>query len=365
VGRLAFIGLGVILSVAGLAAFGLATAPLGLALGYLAVQTAASTAQAGHQVLLPDIVPGRSRGSASGVKGFLDLAGATLGFVLLGALLGRGALTPALLLMGSALLAGYLLAIVLLRGTTNEPGAPTRPRPSLAAAFRLDLTRHRSFVRLVAARFFFLLGTYAIGRFLLLFVGARLKLPPPAAAEQAGALLASLALITLIFSLPAGWAADRLGRRPLMLLGAALSAAGALLLIAAATGAQMLIFGGLLSLGSAAFASANWAMTADLAPGDEAGRFLGLANFGTAGAAAAAGLFGPLIDWAERSAAEAGFVALFIAAAFAFALSALSLRGVTEESAEHASEQPAALVAVMPRVAVGAARDGSQRPGAP
>jgi MFS family permease len=101
-------------------------------------------------------------------------------------------------------------------------------------------------------------------------------------------------------------------------------------LISARTEAQILLFGALMSVGSAAFASANWALTADLVPQAEVGRFLAIANFGTAGAAAAAGLLGPLIDWANTNAVGAGYTVLLVAAALTFVASALRGVNVTE-----------------------------------
>jgi MFS family permease len=190
-------------------------------------------------------------------------------------------------------------------------------------------------VQVVAARFLFLLGTYAVGRFLLYFVADRLALDPGRAAEEAGGLLAGLALITALAAPPAGWATDRLGRTPLMVAGALLSAAGVLLLIPARSAALIFAGGAVMALGSAMFAAANWARTADLAPVDEAARFFGLANIGTAGAAAAAGLLGPLVDWGNAAAPGAGYTALFVAAALAFAGSIAALRG-----AERAARQP-------------------------
>jgi hypothetical protein len=71
-------------------------------------------------------------------------------------------------------------------------------------------------------------------------------------------------------------------------------------------------------------------MTADLAPQEEAGRFFGLANFGTAGAAAAAGLFGPLVDWANRFSPGSGYPALFVLAALVFMASVLPLRSLPD-----------------------------------
>jgi MFS family permease len=186
---------------------------------------------------------------------------------------------------------------------------------------------------LIASRFFFLLGTYAVGRFFLFFVADRLALDPNDAAAQAGALLGGLGLTTALGALPAGWAADRIGRVPLMVAGAGLSATGVLLLTTASSSTTILLFGGLMALGSAAFSAANWALTADLAPPVEAARFMGLANVGTAGAAAAAGLFGPLLDWANGRDPGSGYTALFVLAAVAFITSVVPLRAVAANAA--------------------------------
>jgi MFS family permease len=118
-----------------------------------------------------------------------------------------------------------------------------------------------------------------------------------------------------------------------MVVGALLSALGTLLLIVATSAAQIFMFGGLMALGSAAFAGANWALTADLAPPAEAARFFGLANIGTAGAAAAAGLLGPLVDWGSGRTPGIGYTALFVAATLAFIASALAVRRIGAQQA--------------------------------
>ena len=179
-----------------------------------------------------------------------------------------------------------------------------------------------------------MLGTYAIGRFLLFFVAERLGLSEDQAAEQAGILLAGLALITVLASPLTGWLADRFGRVPLMLAGSVLSAASALMLIWAGSADQILLFGGLMSLGSAAFAGGSWALIADLVPKDKSARFFGLANFSTAGAAASAGLFGLVIDGVERVLPGMGFTVLFILSSIAFLTSALPLKGSLLEDGE-------------------------------
>jgi len=327
-GRRGMLALGVGLILLALAVFGAGSSLLFVAAGYLLAQVSSSVAQAAQQGFIPDMVPPGQRGQASGWKGVMDLTGAMLGFVLLGALLGSNQVRLALAVTAAVLLAAFLLTLLLVR----EPRAPATPeaniRLSLASAYRLSLRQHPAFARAVASRFLFLTATYAVGRFLLLFVAERLGLDPASAAQQAAGLLAGLSLVTVLFAVPAGKAADRFGRVPVMAFGALANAAGILLLTGAYTSGAILAAGGLMSLGSAAFSSANWALTADLAPPAEAGRFLALANVGTAGAAAAAGLFGPLIDAANRAFAGAGFPLLFVLAALASLASLLALRGL-------------------------------------
>jgi MFS family permease len=336
-GRRGMIALGVALTLAALGVFGVARSLALIFIGYLLVQSAASVAQAAQQGFIPDLVPTQLRGTASGLKGFMDLAGAILGFAVLGALLEGQRAGPALLTVAGVLVVTAALTFILVR----EPREPAQSRPArvtLGEAFRLDIRRHRVFVQLVAARFLFLLGTYAVGRFLLYFVADRLGLDAGSAAGTAGGLLAGLALLTALGGLLAGWASDHVGRMPLMLLGVLLSTAGILLLIVADSAAQILMFGSLMALGSAAFASANWALTADVTPPDEGARFFGLANIGTAGAAAVAGLLGPLVDWGNAGAPGFGYTVLFIVAAIASAASALAIRGISAPRALPAEE---------------------------
>lgn len=330
IGRIGMIGLGTLLILFALFLFSSVPSFLGLAFGYLLIQVTASIAQAAQQGFIPDLVAPDSRGKASGLKSFMDIGGAMLGFVLLGRMLGAGQVSSALILIGGLLVLGFLLTALLVR---ENPTSSLITTP-VHNPFHIDLCQRRNFAWLVFCRFFFLLGIYAIGRFLLFFVAQRLGLDPQRASEQAGNLLAGLALVTILAAPLSGWLTDRLGRKPLMLSGALLSAVGALLLIWANNVWQIMLFGSLLSLGSAAFASANWAMTADLVPSEEAARFFGLANVGTAGAAAAAGLFGPLVDIFNRLGAGMGYTALFVASTLAFVISALGLYAV------HALELP-------------------------
>lgn len=320
-GRGGTLAVGTLLTVAALALFGAATEAIAIVVAYALVQIAVSVAQASQQAYIADLFPSVRRGLASGIKGFLDVGGAFLAFLLLGPILASGGVTPALTVIAAVLALVLGLTLVLVRERRDVAAPPIH----LLHAFHFDLRSHRSFAWVVLSRFLFLLGVFVVGRFLLLFIADRLALDPGSAAKQAGLLLAALTMLTAVTALPAGWLTDRIGRMPLLVAGSLASAGGALLLSVAAGTTEIAVAGGLMAVGSAAFAAANWALTADLAPNDEAGRFLGLANIGTAGAAAAAGLVGPVIDW-SRGAAIGGYSLAFVIAAVAFLLSAVALR---------------------------------------
>jgi MFS family permease len=314
-GRRGTIGVGTLLMLAALALLWLSASVMAIFISYVLIQMAASVAQASQQGFIPDLVPYERRGFAAGLKGFMDVGGALLGFVLVGMLLASGEIGWALLAMAFALIVTYIVMIILVR---EKPLPAPQQRFTLLNAFKFDISRHSVFTRLVIARFLFLLGVYAVGRFLLYFVADRLHLDRGMAAEQAGGLLAALTLVTVIAAPLLGWLADRYGRIHMMVSGSGVSVAGVLLMIMANSTEMILLAGSLMALGSAAFTGANWAMTADVTPPEEAARFMALANFGTAGAAAAAGLFGLLVD-------NVGYNLLFICAALVFVASALVL----------------------------------------
>jgi MFS family permease len=312
-GRWPAIGVGLAMALGGLA---LILNPATLLTGTVLALIGVSVVQAGYQGLLPDGVAPQLRGRAAGLKGFFDVGGAFLAFLLLAALLADGDAALSVLLLGAGLGLPIGLSLLLLRGAVPRPGA-------LTAGWRQRLRVPGGLSRLIVARFSFLLGIFAVGRFLLLFIAERRGLTADAAAQETGLLLATLALLTAFAALPGGWMADRVGRRPLMFVGGALAATGIFLMPFADSTALLFGFGGLLALGSGAFGAASWAMLADLSAGVDAGRLLGIANLGTAGAAAAAGLFGPLIEAADAYAAGSGYTTAFFVAGAVTALGAI------------------------------------------
>ncbi|HEX2058406.1 MAG TPA: MFS transporter [Actinomycetota bacterium] len=324
-GRRGVIAFGSVAILAGLALLVVAPSLAVLGLAYAIIQSGVSVAQAAQQGFIPDLVPYGQRGRASGLKGLMDLAGASLGFAAVGGLLGGAGIGATAGFLGAACAVGWWATARLV----DEPPAPGNERAwRWTDSFRIDLPDRAPFVRAVAARCLFLVPTFAVGRFLLLFVEERFATSTSDATEQTGLILGVLALVTALAAVPAGRLADRIGRRTVMLAGALASAVGVALFPAAPSIALLMVFGALMAVGSAAFAAANWAFTADHVPPSAAGRSFGIANLATVGAAAVAGLCGLVIDAADPG--GGAFTAFFLLASALFLLSAGVVRRLAD-----------------------------------
>lgn len=275
--------------------------------GYVVIQVSASAMQAAQQTLIPEHLDRVEQGRASGLKTSFDVGGSFLAFLVLGAALGSGDVVGAAALITVLVVVAVGLLFFLVPNRQRRQ-APARPMVGLP----------RGLGALIVARFLFLFATYGVGRFLVLLVADRLGLEPARATANAAGLLALFTLATAAGAVPVGWLADRRSRRDIMVAGALVAAVGIGVLVPP-TGVAGLVAGGLLmSLGTAAFVTANWASTTTLVGRDDAGRLMAIANLGTGFAAAAAGALGPLID-------GAGFGPALLVAATASAAAAIPI----------------------------------------
>jgi MFS family permease len=94
------------------------------------------------------------------------------------------------------------------------------------------------------------------------------------------------------------------------------------------------VFGSVLGAGIGLFLTSNWALANSLAPQEEAGKYLGLTNLATAGAAALSRLEGPVLDTLNGAwpGAWIGYRGLFIFGAVCMLLSLFFLRKIHVKS---------------------------------
>ena len=282
---------------------------------YCLIQMSSNIAHGPYQGLIPDLVPANKMGIASGIKNLMELLALVICSAVVGMLLGRDQIGATFAVMGGVMLIALAITLVAVREEPATPAAAAAgpASPLTFAGVAEALRTHTTFAWYVLSRFLILTGLAAVRTFAQNYIQDVLKADNPAA--LAGQLMTVLGVCVLIVVLPAGYLADRVGRKRLNVVSALLGAVGTIAMLGIQSYNHLVIFGAIVGMAVGVFMSANWALAMDLVPAGEAALFLGLTNLATAGSGVAAGLLGPFIDAFNRSAPALGYNALFAAAA--------------------------------------------------
>ena len=304
-----------------------------LFIGYVGLQFSSNIAHGPMQGLMPDRVPRSQMGVASSLKTFMDMLSLVLASLVAGRLLDpiTRDLAPIMIVVMSLL---TVSASITFFGVREEATLKQEQRDwkSFLDAFRIDFRENSSYWWLIAGRMLFLLGIYGIQAFAQYYLQDVLRVPDPP--RQTGDLLAALTITMIILVLLAGWLTDKYGAKRVLVIGTFIAAGGMLLMLLATDMRGLTIFGSVLGAGIGLFLTSNWALANSLAPQQEAGKYLGLTNLATAGAAALSRLEGPVLDWLNTawSGAWIGYKGLFIFGAVCMLLSLFFLRRIQVES---------------------------------
>jgi MFS family permease len=285
---------------------------------YFLLQAASNTAQGPYQGLMPDVVPETQRGSASGYYGISNVVGLLLGTVGAGLILDHFGRTAAILSICGLLVLTMLPTVLLIpdRAESTQPQF-TSVRQTLAITFSRPL-RHPAFLWLMASRLLILMGMVGIQSFVFYYFGDVFFPKNNHRTITAAYTLLGLVIVSAFLIVwPAARVSDRVGRRPLILIGGLLGAAGVMMLVFShyqivpaplleplartlkvpALAAQATLVGILIGVGYGLFFAVDWAFMQDLIPAGEAGLFMGFSNIATAGSGIIARLVaGPLLD---------------------------------------------------------------------
>ena len=247
------------------------------ALAYLALQIGANGAGGPYAGLIPDVVPERERGTASGWLALMTAAGTLLGVVAAGALVPRG--YGAIYLLIAAVLT--LFAILTVTGVRERPRAKppeTFRTRDFVASFLLRGPRYRDFFFVLFTRALVTMGIYSVFTFFQYFLQDIVRVPE--AAKATSTLIGVIIVTGIPTSLVAGSLSDRLGRKPLVYVSGGLMAVASLLFIEVGfhpSFPAMLGIGALFGLGYGAYQAVDWALAIDvLPPGEDVAKDMGI-----------------------------------------------------------------------------------------
>ncbi|HVM24754.1 MAG TPA: MFS transporter [Candidatus Limnocylindrales bacterium] len=281
--RKPYILIGTVLDVVILLAFATSNTFLAMVAFYFLLQVSSNFAQGPFQGYVPDLVPARQVGMASGFMGSM---------IVLGRIVGTGVATIGLTVFDSFFIATIGLGVVeavtmvVLVSTIDEgTAAPPRRQSWLRvalSAWGTDLLKERSVLWLLAVRALFLGAVAAPLSYAFFYFLRSHDMTANEATTMVFIGTGIVGLSTLVATIPAARLSDRVGRRPVIWVATAIGAVG-ITGVAVAPSAELGIallipFG----VATGAFLSVDWALMTDVIPKHASGRYMGILNVGTA-----------------------------------------------------------------------------------
>jgi MFS family permease len=332
--RLPFMWVGVCTAISGIGIIALAQSLPVLMGGLVLLQFGNNTALAAWQPLIAETIPQAQRGTASGFKALFDLLAAMVGRLAAGELVayydvwGSTALLAAAAVPAFGLIFTLLIVSTVIREGTpsTQRGMPAHPHwwILLRESFTVNWRAHPQFAWWCLNRVLFWCAFIAASAFLLFVAVSGFGMTESDAQRYIGRLVVLLGGALAIVILPAGMLADRVGRKPPMILGGVLAGIGAALIVLARD--QIILAAICVGAGVGMYLSSSLALINDIVPRQHTARYLGIANIATALGSAIARLGGgATIDIVNAATAtrDGGFVALYIGASVLFFLSAI------------------------------------------
>ena len=315
---------------------------------YFLLQVSSNFAQGPFQGYVPDLVPAKQVGIASGLMGLM---------LTLGTIVGVGIATAGGLIdnMPLAIMALGVIEVatmaILVKTVDEGRAAPPRTRSWVhvaLSAWGRDILQQRDVLWLLLVRLLFL-GAY---NSTIIAVGYFRRSHGMSDDDADTTVLIATAIVgvsTALAALPGGRLSDRYGRRPMIWMATAIAGVGLLGVAVAPDPALAVAAWVPFGIGVGIFLSADWALMSDVIPKHTSGRYMGILNAGTAMAGPVyIVVAGPIQDLVARTVADpvGPRAAMAVAAAFV-ALAALALTRVDPQRRE--DEEPiegAAAVAV-------------------
>ncbi len=277
--RKPYIVAGTVLDLVFLAGFAMSSDVLAMLAFYFLLQLSSNLAQGPFQGYVPDLVPARQVGTASGLMGLMLVLGTVVGVGI--ATLGGATSVPGVIALGAV----EAVTMVLLVSLVDE-GRAAPPRPAswmriARSAWDREILHESNVLWLLLVRLLFL-GAYNVTTLATPYFERVHGLSDSEANATVFLATIIVGVATLVAAVPGGRLSDRYGRRRVIWAAGAIAGIG-LLAVAAAPSRELAIAGFVpVGMGMGVFLSADWALMADVIPKHTSGRYMGVLNAGTA-----------------------------------------------------------------------------------
>jgi MFS family permease len=298
-----------------------------VSVAYLGMQIFTNVASGAWQPTLADFVPTEQRGLSAGIKGAFTLIGSAIGVGLITALFAANLRNVAFMVIAGFFLVSTVVNVLAIWKLDKPlPDMKTlKMKEVLVDMFRVQKREGISFFWwFVLASFMIYMGVSGFQFFGVYYLEGVLHIT--AAADVAHAIqisgLINLA-VALTFALAAGFLSDKFGRRNIIIISAIIASVVGLLFPFARSFVIFLGFSSVYGAANGVILSVDTALTSDLVPLEEAGKYMAYANLAVGVAnGAAPPIFGLILNF-QGAPTLTSFILFFIVSAMFFVISAL------------------------------------------
>jgi MFS family permease len=325
--------------------YGIATSNSVAAIGAFValLQFSSNFAQGPFQGYVPDLVPGRQVGLASGLLGLFSALGNLLGYGAAALAVRQSASDPNAFFYGT--MAIGVIEFVAMLGVVAGVHEGTRVKPRngrswlaiAREAWGFDILRERSFMWLVGSRLFILIGASLYPVLSTFYLAQVFGLDAQQTGDTKIILLGIVAACLTVAVIPAARLSDRMGRKNIIYGSCAMGAIGLGLGAVAPILPIAMLGAGLFALSAGAFLAVDWALMSDIVPKASTGRYMGISNVATASAGTialavgGAAVMDTVNNWLGYG---AGPRAALLLGVFCYVVGAILLHPVTERRRE-------------------------------
>jgi MFS family permease len=304
------------------------------------LQFSSNFAQGPYQGYIPDLIPGRQVGIASGLLGAANIAGNLLGpglaIIFVAVLPGVVGFPEITLGLFAAIgLVEVVTMLITVFFVPDRPAPPTSKtlRERAFGAWGTDLLANRDYVWLLVSRLFVLTALVSLQAFAVFFLENAHEMQPDQAQSSQFPIILTVAVAALLSAVPGGWVSSRIGRKPVLYVAIVLGVLGAAVLAFGPDYWMVVAAAVPIGICSGVFLGVDWALMTDIIPKAESGRYMGISNIAVASAGPIASTIGGLLVFGITLLALGSglaYRAIFVLMALELLAGALALRRVTE-----------------------------------
>jgi MFS family permease len=254
------------------------------------LQFSSNFAQGPFQGYVPDLVPAKQVGLASGLIGLFAALGNVVGYVVAASAVWLSSTDSNAYLygtMGIGLVEFLTMLSVIIHVDEGTRVKARNGRSWLAIAreaWNGEVLHERSFLWLVGSRFFILTGAAIYPAMSIFYLSQTFGLNEAQTGETKLLLLAVVGVCVTLAVVPASRLSDRVGRKKLIYVSCAVGGTGLAMGAVAPILAVAFVGAAFFAVAAGSFLAVDWALMSDIVPKASTGRYMGISNVATASA---------------------------------------------------------------------------------